>query len=413
MLKILLDYFFPITSINPTPAASTAFLKQACVVVKPKDGGVTTGVISLCTTMGQVAALTNNTEAQQLFNAGLSRVFILPVDDLNLAEALEGHESDFYTLLISSDFNKDDVIASKASLTVNGDLILRALQTGYEGNDISIELLDTGAAGSEAVTVTDKKISVSMEAGVSTATQIKTAIDASDDAMELIEQVEIVSGQGSEAQAALAEDFLEGGDGLTLGQYKGVVGVSSDDDSFLAAQAIIENRAAFHTNSTNKAKNMFFAFGKLLANPLNWLNQQYIQMPFADDVTTRGQADNLFDNKVSFVISDAEFGNRLSLFAAGGKAIASPYIKRNLELDLQSRALQYVSANMPGYTEVEASLIESELQKVMESYVNRQWIESGEVQIRLEQQNFVASAYMNYAELGAIWRFMGEIRENI
>jgi hypothetical protein len=107
-MNILLDYFFPISSISPTPAASTAFLKQVCIVVSP-DTEVPTGVITQCTTMAQVAALTENVEAQQLFNAGMSRVFVLPMDDLDLADALEGHESDLFTILISSDFVNADV----------------------------------------------------------------------------------------------------------------------------------------------------------------------------------------------------------------------------------------------------------------------------------------------------------------
>lgn len=111
-MNILLNYFFPIASISPTPQASTAFLKLPCVVAKPKSGQEgNVGQIFTCTTMSQVSARTDNAEAQQLFNAGLSRVYVLLADDLYLAEHLEGHESDFYTLLISSDFDKDDVFS--------------------------------------------------------------------------------------------------------------------------------------------------------------------------------------------------------------------------------------------------------------------------------------------------------------
>jgi hypothetical protein len=53
MAKILLDYLFPITAIEPTPAASTAFLKQVLVVAKPKDGGVTAGTIVTLTAASQ------------------------------------------------------------------------------------------------------------------------------------------------------------------------------------------------------------------------------------------------------------------------------------------------------------------------------------------------------------------------
>ena len=57
MSNLLLDYFFKMVAINPTPAASTAFLKQVCLVVAPKSG-VMVRIPTLCTSNSQVAALT-------------------------------------------------------------------------------------------------------------------------------------------------------------------------------------------------------------------------------------------------------------------------------------------------------------------------------------------------------------------
>lgn len=416
MAKILLDYFFPITAISPTPQASTAFLKQVLAVVKPKVG-VTPGTITLTTSAAQVQALTDNTDVLQLFSGGLSRVYVLPVDTLDLGDILEAGGSQFYTLLVSSDFTDADMVATQASL-VKADLTFVSKIAGFEGNDISIEFLNTATAGSEVVTVVGKKISVAMQGGTSTATQLKTAIDNSAAAAALI-SVSIASGQGATAQAAFAEDNLEGGDDLFLGSWKGVVGVNSDDQDFLADQAVIENRVAFYDISANGAKNMFYAFGKLLSNPTNWTNQQYITMPFAADVNTLGDANNLFDQKISFVLSDDEFGKRLGLFAAGGKAITAPYITKNLEIDLQSTALSYISGNQPAYSLKQAALLEDELQKVITGkpgnpgYIGRQWIEAGTVEIRLENENFVANGYINISEPNAMWRIFGEIRQTL
>lgn len=309
-MNILLDYFFPITAINPTAQASTAFLKQALVVVKPKEGA-TEDTITLCTTSGQIAALTDNVEALQLLNAGMSRVYVVAVDDLDLASILEGHESDFYTILVSSDFNDTEM------------------------------------------------------------------------------------------------------DGADFGAFTGVIGMASTDDAKNTTRAATENRVAFHSTATNKAKNMFFAFGKLLSNALSWRNQQYITMPFADDVDTLGEANTLFDDKISFVLDDTQYGKRLGLFAVGGKAIVAPYIRRNLEIDMQSAALTYISGNQPNYTKTAAALLEDELQKVVDSYIERQWIEAGTVQVKLEQENFVASGYINIAEPKALWRIVGEIQQTL
>lgn len=320
-MNILLDYFFPITAISPTPAASTAFLKQVCFIGKPVSPD--TGSLTLATSSAAAQALVDSAAAKaeiaQLFAGGLTRCYVLAKADLDVDGLLEGHESDFFTIIVSSDY-------SDANIT--------------------------------------------------------------------------------------AADFSA---------FKGVIGVSSVDDAFLATQAAIENRAAFHTTAANDAKNMCFAFGKLLSNSLSWLNQQYITMPLADDVTTLGDANALFEDKVSFVISDDEFGKRLALFACGGKAIVAPYIVRNLEIDMQSKALQYISGNMPGYTHTQAALLEDELDKVLNGdaesgnpgYIGKGWIEAGTVSVKLEQDNFVASGYIKIAEPKAMWRIFGEIRQTL
>lgn len=412
-MNILLDYFFPITAIEPTSAASTGFLKQVCLVVEPNGGG-TAGVITECTTNAEVAVVTDNVDAAQLFSAGMSKVFVLCADDLDISSFLEGHESDFFTVLISSDFAHADVTASQATLTVNGDLTFTSVATGSGANAITIALVnDNGiTAGSETVVVTGSDIVINIDAGVSTATQIKTKFDASTAAVALA-SCAIVSGQGAETQAAAAAAPLAGGDGLFLGEFTGVTGVWSDSTSFLETQAAIANRCAFYATSTNKAKNMCYAFGKLLSNASSWKNQQYISMPLADDVDTLGEAESLFDDNVSFVISDDEFGERLALFAAGGKAIAAPYIKKNLEIDMQSAALSYISGNQPAYTVKQATLLQDTLQAVIDGYIEDQEIEAGTVEVSLEEDNFVASGDINISEPKALWRIFGEMLQTL
>jgi uncharacterized protein YheU (UPF0270 family) len=423
-MKILLDYFFPITHIEPTPAVATGFLKQALLVVKPATD-VPTGVITLCTTYAAVQDLTDNTEAQQLFNAGMNKVYVLPMDDLQLASALEGH-GEFFTVLISSDFDDSDIGAPGGETVANVDASLKIqdiLYTsklhGIAGNDITINYNTGGTAGSEVVSVSTHAITVQMEDGVSTAAQIATAIGNYSPANALVATA-VDAGDESDKQAVFGSAVtLTGGvdsvngDGLDVGTFKGVVGLSSTDDDFLADQAATANRAAFHTTSGNKAKNMLFAFGKMLSNALNWRNQQYITMPVADDVSTLGDANAFFDSKINFVINDDEFGKRLGLFAVGGKAIVAPYIIRNLELDMQSAALSYISGNQPAYSKTQAALLEDELKNVIQSYIDREWIEAGVVEVTLDQDNFVASAAINIAEPKALWRIFGEMRQTL
>jgi hypothetical protein len=312
-MNILLDYFFPITVITPTPQASTAFLKQVCFVGKKISMG-TDGVITKCTSNTDIAALVTAQaadDAAQLIAAGMQAVYVLVNEDLDLDDILVGHESDFFTIVLSSEF---------------------------------------------------------------TATDIATA------------------------------DF---------GAFKGVVAVSDTDDTALATAAAVSNYCAFHTTSGNKAKNMCFAIGSLLSNANDWKNQQYIPMPFADDVANLGKCTSLFNSKISFVINDDQFGKRLGLLAAGGKAIVAPYIIKNLSVDMQSAALSYISGNEPAYTKKEGALLEDELRKVIQSYIDRGWIEAGTIAIALDQGNFVASGNINVAEPKALWRVVGEMLETL
>lgn len=423
-MSVLLDYFFPITAIEPTPAANTGFLRQVLAVVKPKDG-VAPGTVTQITSTAQIAALTDNEDVVQLFNAGLSRVYVLVTEDLDLAEIVNARINDFFTILISSDFSQEEiesvgaVAPVKSSLKLQ-DILYTAKTAGLAGNGISVEYVDGGTAGAESVLVTGQAIQVTIESGASTAAQIVTALQASTEAMALVD-VLVDTGDEADSQTAQAETDLAGGTdtvpgddtGLDVGTFAGVVAVSSSDNDFLASQAVIKNRVAFKTAGTTKAKNMFFAFGKLLSNSLSWLNQQYITMPFSDGINLLGDAQALFDDKISFVLSDSQFGNRLSLLAVGGKAIVAPYIVKNLEIDMQSAGLQYISGNMPDYTPKQAALLEESLQRVIDSYIDRQFIGAGEVEVKLEQDNFIASGYIDIAEPKALWRVFGQMKQTL
>jgi hypothetical protein len=435
MGKILLDAFFPITTIDPTPEASTAFLKQVCIVCLPKAGQeANVGEIFECTTNAQVAVRTDNTEAAQLFNAGMATVNVLLADDLYLDEFLEGKESDFFTLLISSDFDKDDINATKAT----GVITISSYANLVSGTDDAITVggtAFTAQAGAATLGEATFQAATSNDAtAASLAAQINAHAVASTKVVATVLNAVVTLtavadySPGNDVTltytdndtnvgavlSGLSGGALSGGDGLSVGDFSGVIGVSSTDDSFLATQAAISNRAAFHTTSGNKAKNMFYAFGKLLSNALNWLNQQYIEMPFADDIDTLGETNNLFDDRISHVISDDEFGERLGLFCAGGKAITAPYIKKNLEIDMQSAALTYVSGNQPPYTQKHAALLQDELQKVINGYIDDQEIEAGVAAVTIDpDSNFTAEAEINISEPKALWRIVGQMQQTL
>ena len=434
MNKILLDFFMPITAINPTAQPSTAFLKQLCFVVLPKMG-VTAGVITEVTTETEIAAITDNTDAFYALRAGMSKVYMLPMDDLNLATALNGPGSNFYTILISSDFDKDDVTATQAA----GSTTITSYANLVSGTADTIEVagqLFTAQAGAATLGTAFFQAATSNNA---TATSLAAQINAHDATKDKVTAVAVgavvtitaqSSGTGGNAYTLAYDDndanvgatvtgsgTLSGGDGLDLGAWKGVSAVVSNDKAWLKTQNTIENRVGVYATTDTKGKNMAHAFGNLLKNANNWLNQQFIEMPFADDVDQLGEAVSLFDDRITFILEDAEYAKRLGFFGAGGKAIVAPYIKRNLEIDMQGVGLAYVSANQPQYTLTEAALIENEMQKVIDGtptkpgYVQKKWLTGGKVEIKLEGSNFVASGYILIPPPTALWRIPTEIRE--
>lgn len=424
MSKILLDYVFPVSVITPTPEASTAFLKQVCLVCTPKSGQEgNVGSIYECVDMDDVGDRTDNEDAVQLFAAGMTKVFILLADDLDLEDALEDVD-DFYTLLVSSDFTNDDiatgtVAAVKAQLKIQ-DILFKARTAGTGGNSITINYDSGGTAGAEGIGVVGSAITVTMEDGVSTAQDIADAIAGDSGANALVECI-IDSGDEGDTQDVFGSAVtLTGGvaasagvQGLKTGSFEGVTGVSIvADDTLAGAQAAISRRAAFKSSSEQRCLNMCFAFGKLLSNLSNWLNQQYISMPESDDIGSLGTANSLFDDRVSFVLDDDQYGTRLALFAAGGKAIVAPYIIKNLEIDMQGRALQWISQNQPQYTIKEAALLENRLQQdVIQEFIDRGWIESGTIAISLLEDNFVGSAEISVPEPTALWRVYAELTQ--
>lgn len=308
-MNVLLDYVFKVSSVTPTAAADTSFLKGVLAVVSPKNG-VTPGTITRCVSKAEVAALTDNTDVGALFDAGMSAVYVLPASSLDIEDILDAAENNFYTVLISSDFNETHISA------------------------------------------------------------------------------------------------------LTVGTFRGVVGFYNDDETVCKNFAVTENHVAFYGITANKAENMFYAFGKMMSNALNWKNQQFITVPNDDLVNKIGDAETLFTDKVSFAITDPQYGSRLGLFAVGGKAIVAPYILRNFEIDLQSKALNYITTNQPQYTKKEAALLENALKDVLQLYIDREWIEAGSVEVLLEQSNFVASGVIEVSEPKALWRVFAEITQN-
>lgn len=93
---------------------------------------------------------------------------------------------------------------------VNNGITWTAVTLGSAGNDITVALVAGGTAGAEVVTVSGSAISVSIESGVSTRTQVLTAIQASAPASALV-GISVASG-GTAATAITATHLATGDD---------------------------------------------------------------------------------------------------------------------------------------------------------------------------------------------------------
>jgi hypothetical protein len=429
---LLLEYAFPIETIEPLPEPSLAYLKQVCVVAKPKTGQEgNVGQIFECLNMAAVAVRTDNTNALQLFNAGMLKVYILLANDLDLVTPLLT-SSNFFTLLISDDFNAGDVEDTNATGTVTISSYANLLITTPDTITVA-GVTFTAQAGAATLGTATFQAAISDNAtAASLAIQINAHAIASnlviaDDtgAAVLISAVETGSagnniglsysdnggGNIGAILSGISGGNLTGGDGIFLGTWGGVVGISSDDINFLLDQALITNRTAFFGNVTNKAKNMFFAFGELLSSR-DWTNQQYIEMPFNDGIDELSEAENLFNGKISFVLNSAQYGNRLALFANNRKAIVAPYILEYFQISIQGWGVEYIALNQPTYTIREASLMQDDLQqKANARFVDSAIVESLTVKISLVEDNFTANGDLTISEPKALWRVRAKLQQ--
>lgn len=302
-----------------------------------------------------------------------------------------------YTLKVTV---KTPIPAASTAFLRKAVVICRPLENAEAGK------LTLCVSKEDIQSVTDNKDAAYLLQGGLSSVFVYTAEDL--DIADMLEE-----GASAFFTVLVSSDFSESDlENLDVGGFKGTVGATFLTREKAAAFAARENRCAFWGQGTHGAKNMFFAFGKLLSSD-PFQNQQYIEMPFSEEIQKLGMADTLFDQKVSFVLSDEEFGNRLAFFVSGGQAIIAPYIIEELKLKLQSKALQYINLNQPQYTIKEASLLEDALQGVIDQYTSRFIIEKGSVAVSLEEENFVASGSVIVSRPSALWRIRANLIQEV
>ncbi len=137
-------------------------------------------------------------------------------------------------LLQIGDGGAGSVAAIKASVTF-GDLKFEAQTAGAEGNEFSVRLITGGTAGAESVHELDGAITVKIQSGVSTATQIKAAFDASDQNAEV---ACTIPGTGANAQVIGSVKPLTGGADATSAEAYTTLGGLRSTKLTINAEAI-------------------------------------------------------------------------------------------------------------------------------------------------------------------------------
>lgn len=107
MKDVLLEYVMKVDAYAPTPSASTAYIRKVLCIVKPLPEGAT-GTITECITKAEVQALTN-ANCHVLLEAGLPSVYVLPMNDLNIADIVEADNKKFFTILVDGAFTNEDL----------------------------------------------------------------------------------------------------------------------------------------------------------------------------------------------------------------------------------------------------------------------------------------------------------------
>lgn len=196
------------------------------------------------------------------------------------------------------------------------------------------------------------------------------------------------------------------------GDFTGVVAKCFADQAEAKAFGVTENRCAFYVKTaTNIGKNMFYAFGKLFS-AVSWKNQQFITMPYDDGIYALGDAESAFNDRVSFTLTSDDFGKKLGFFVVGQKAIIAPYIFKEMVIELQNRAVQYINTNQPQYTVTQGTLLENALQEdVIDDYIKNNLVSSGSIKITVDDENFEATGTITVPTPTALWRVSAELVE--
>lgn len=104
-MDIVLDYSFTVSKEEVSPKADLSYLRKVLAIVKAKEdiAPEKKNIIQTCVSEAEVQALTD-CEAWQSLKGGLSSIYALPVDSLDVKAILENAKEKFFTILVDQSF---------------------------------------------------------------------------------------------------------------------------------------------------------------------------------------------------------------------------------------------------------------------------------------------------------------------
>lgn len=355
MANVLLDYFFQFEERQGTPPPDYSFLHRVAIAVKTNKASPPEKPYLVDVYDAEtVKEHTSNVSVLRLFAGGLSSITLLVTDTLANADSLLD-DTGFYTFGISTDFTEEE--SSKFT------------PTNFSGVVYSVS------------------------------TQKSKAVK--------------IVGENADKRKSVKSKYIQESN-------RAVKSRNADDLKSLKATA--EELAKLHRrcvflNAANNDSGAHYAFGKLLSS-VYWGDQQYIPaLDSAWAATSKlGEANDLFNKRVSFYLSDARYGTRLAFFAAGGEAITEAYIDRYIQLDMQGSGLNYISANFPRKTVTSRIKIEDRLQDVIDKYKQDPYnyldpAARNEIKLFDSNEMYYLTGMLNIQVAEPIWRIKVQVTQ--
>ena len=190
--------------------------------------------------------------------------------------------------------------------------------------------------------------------------------------------------------------------------WKAVKAFASNSNVNCSLYSKTENTCTFFNNEiVSSSYKSLYSFAKILSATF-WRNQQYISAQSSKGaVLSKGFAESLFDDRVSFYLHDETSGTRLGFFVAGGLSITTPYIAKEIELKMQYEMTNFLTVNQPFNVELERAELERIASSLLEEYKESGYLdpnEINEIKVTKSAEVFVVNGNLTTSPSIALWR---------